>query len=173
MRQFLLMVSLAAGICQCGAKPDANADWYDGLLAVSGWQTIDRVGMPGSNLLFFNNDEHADEFNQMADSDEEIADFRELIVTKAASLRGDATDIFGGENTGSSSLDEADLAATLVPDVLEYKLDTAAAFPNGRTLKDDAIDTILRMGLNRTDVSDEVSTDSAFENSFPYLGNDQ
>jgi hypothetical protein len=62
------------------------------------------------------------------------------------------------------------LASVAVPDTLKLDLLQADGFPNGRTLEDDVIDTLLSLILPGGPTSDGVdANDKAFLDSFPFL----
>lgn len=62
------------------------------------------------------------------------------------------------------------LASVAVPDVLTIDMSADSAFPNGRGLADDVVDTLFHFIFNQAGVSDGVAAnDTDFSNSFPYL----
>jgi hypothetical protein len=60
------------------------------------------------------------------------------------------------------------LADFLLPDILTLDTSSTAAFPNGRRLQDDVIDTALNLVSNGAITRDCVAGDTTFSNNFPY-----
>jgi hypothetical protein len=130
---------------------------------------IDRMGVPGVNvaLIPFS---RKDEYNTSNPRDDAAGRFAGDIVATLQKL--------GTDNTSINIL--AGIAVTN-GDFLRLSLNTPntgpgggnntnAAFPNGRRLGDDAMDTLLFLINNRTPLSDNVnSNEVAFQNVFPFL----
>src|SRR5205823_1108925 len=83
-------------------------------------------------------------------------DFRDRVVTVLKAL-------------GNDDARAATVADILLPDILTYDTSMPAAFPNGRALTDDVIDTALGLVSNSAVTTDCVANDSAFSDAFPYL----
>lgn len=115
---------------------------------------LDRTGIPALATALIPSAQR-DAFNQgLFKNDAE--DFADTLV---ASLEA-----FG---TPPETIDL--LAGLAVPDTLKYDLNEPAAFPNGRALEDDVIDTLLTLVLDAP-VGDGVdANDRAFLSEFPFL----
>jgi hypothetical protein len=76
------------------------------------------------------------------------------------------------EHTGGYAPVEAKrVAGTLLPDVLPYDPTRPACFPdNGRTLKDDAFDSFIRILTNGKVTEDKVGPHGDLLSEFPYVG---
>jgi len=76
------------------------------------------------------------------------------------------------EHTGGYAPHEAKrVAETLLPDVLFYDPSRPASFPtNGRTLTDDAFDTLIRILTNGRVMEDKVGPHHDLVPEFPYVG---
>jgi hypothetical protein len=115
---------------------------------------FDRMGRPAINTVFIPPDQK-DTYN-LASPAEDQQNFRSDVVSTLLAL--------GNDSTRANAL-----ADFLLPDVLNYDSSKATAFPNGRKLTDDVIDTELSLITNGKVPSDCVSNDSDFVNHFPYL----
>lgn len=137
------------------------------------WVNVDRTGVPAVNvaLVPFN---QKDEFNAASTVEDAAGRFASGIVGTLTALGTDSTSI-------------GILASVAVTrgDILRLNLTTAnsgtgggnnapAAFPNGRRLRDDVIDTELFLINNRNALSDNVSAnDVTFRDTFPFLAASQ
>src|SRR5262245_14531600 len=76
------------------------------------------------------------------------------------------------EHTGGYPAAEArQVAGTLLPDVLSYDPTRPASFPeNGRTLRDDAFDSFIRVLTNGKVTEDKVGPHRDLIPEFPYVG---
>ncbi len=71
---------------------------------------------------------------------------------------------------GTSQQNIGILASVAVPDVLTINVASPTGFPNGRTLDDDVMDTLLGLILNNPAIGDSVdANDKLFLDEFPYL----
>ena len=119
------------------------------------WQQIDRVGNPGVStaLIPF---ELKDLYN-IGEPINDPVDFAQPIIDSLTALGTNPTNI-------------GILASIAVPDVLKVDPNGPIAYPNGRNLEDDVIDTLLDLIFNQTGVTDLVpANDVPFRTSFPYL----
>jgi len=134
---------------------------------------IDRMGRPAINTVF-NSGEDKNRFNG-GRPDTDFARFADNVVG--------VLQFFSALDTeGAYSNNQANtLAGVLLPDMVTYDTDTAAAGPlNGRALADDVIDAELNIvtggfafpGRNGTGAipSDCVGAHSDYTANFPYLG---
>jgi len=122
------------------------------------WKTIDRMGRPAINTVFNQTDADKDAFNAGLPVDDQ-ADFRANVVGTLLSLGND-------QATADS------LADFLLPDILTVDLAKPTAFPNGRALGDDVLDTELGLITGGAVPSDCVDNDNIFRRQFPYLATD-
>lgn len=75
---------------------------------------------------------------------------------------------------GTPDENVAILASVAVPDTLKLDLGQSDGFPNGRRLKDDTIDTLLKLILANPAATDGANAnDRPLENDFPFLGEPQ
>ncbi len=133
------------------------------------WVNVDRTGVPAVNvaLVPFN---LKDEFNTASTLEDAAGRFAPAIVG--------TLNLFGTDATSQGIL--ASVAITR-GDILRLNLTTAnsgmgggnnapAAFPNGRRLRDDVIDTELFLINNRQVLSDNANAnDVPFRDAFPFL----
>ncbi len=118
--------------------------------------TIDRMGRPAINTVFNTTDADKDAFNAGYPVDDQ-ADFRANVVGTLLALGNDQATADG-------------LADFLLPDIITVDLAQPSAFPNGRALSDDVIDTELNLITGGAVPSDCVANDNNFVNHFPYIG---
>ena len=152
-----------------GAKGVAVVEVFD----LENTPQIDRMGIPAVNvaLVPFARKE---EYNASNPQDDAAGRFAGDIVATLQKL--------GTDNTSINIL--ANIAVTR-GDILRLDLNIPnvgtgggtnpeAAFPNGRRLGDDTIDTLLTLINNRTFLSDNVNgNDVARQNTFPFFGSPQ
>jgi hypothetical protein len=119
-------------------------------------KTLDRMGRPAINTVFNHTDADKDAFNAGEPADDQ-ANFRTNVVDTLTSL-------------GNSPATANGLADFLLPDILTIDLAAPTAFPNGRALSDDVIDTELGLISGGAVPSDCVANDNHFRKAFPYLG---
>jgi hypothetical protein len=136
----------------------------------------DRMGRPAINTVFnppnpFEpsppNPDLKDEFNQGNPVNDQ-ANFRGEVVNTLTLLfsLNDATDLNTADDAGKIQ----GLANFLLPDILTVDLSKQTAFPNGRALPDDVIDTELGLITEGLITSDCIANDSNFTlTRFPYL----
>jgi hypothetical protein len=144
-----------------------------GIQRVGEFRQVERMGNPGTNVVFIPFD-RKDEHNFATPRDDAAGQFAGDIVAFLQSLGTDTTSI--------------DILANLVLRRGDYvRVDTAiansgpgggnnpdAAFPNGRRLGDDVIDTTLFLVANRTPLSDNVNgNDVPLQNTFPFVAPQQ
>ncbi len=145
---------------------------------------VDRMGRPAINTVVNSSgplvqapSEAKNIFNSSAPQDD-VANFTDAVVSALQTFSSlDAEGAYADAQAGA-------LAGVLLPDVLTYDTDTAAAGPlNGRTLTDDVIDVELRIvtGGDPLGLFDDRDADGAINtdgigphddllSSFPYLG---
>ena len=130
---------------------------------------LDRMGVPGVNVAFvpFN---RKDEYNASNPKEDASGRFAGSIVATLQAL--------GTDNASINIL--ANIAVTR-GDILRLNLsipnigpgggtNPEAAFPNGRRLGDDVIDTLLTLINNRVFLTDNANAnDLAFQTAFPFL----
>ena len=122
----------------------------------SSWKTVDRMGRPAINTVFNSTDADKDAFNAGVPADDQ-ANFRANVVNTLLAL-------------GNDSATANALADFLLPDILTIDVSQPTAFPNGRALSDDVIDTELDLISGGAVPSDCVDNDNDFRGQFPYLG---
>jgi hypothetical protein len=135
--------------------------WARAMVAVDGaLKPVDLAGRPGINNMF----------NILPEDDRDDRD--EFNETSPREQRSRFSARFVARLTGLGyPLPEAEaLAATLLPDVLEYRPSEPAAFPNGRTLTDDTADWTLELLTRGRLTSDLVGPHIDLLPTFPYLG---
>ena len=144
------------------------------------WVAGDQMGRPAINTVFNTSlvDPNAaatkNAFNRVKPARQLTAldgQFRKNIVTTLTNINK----VLGTDDAfGSSDYTRAEarvLARILLPDVITYDVDTAAAGPlNGRALADDVIDAELGLTTNGCVTSDGVDAHSDYLSTFPYLG---
>jgi hypothetical protein len=136
---------------------------------------IDRMAIPAINTALIPSAQK-DAFNQGSPIND-AANYGATARTTIDTLRGAVDKLFGPsfpENGGPlGPLSSEQVASALIPDVVTIDFSKPVAFPNGRQLSDDVIDTALGVVLNRggaRGIADGVNAnDKAFSNAFPYL----
>ncbi len=123
---------------------------------VANSEQIDREGRPAVNTAAIPTP-YKDVFNEGTPVTDSV------LFTPA--MIQDITELYGVSVSYALGLTEI-----LLPDVLTIDVSKPAAFPNGRTLTDDVIDTEFKLLTAGALRSDRVDNDSVFTNSFPYLG---
>jgi hypothetical protein len=140
-----------------------------------GTNQIDRIGIPALNTVFSHSDAAKDTYNK-GNPSTDVANNLANVTTGAQSLR-DAVDAVlngpvGPEDNGPlGNLTAAQVAGARTPDIVTIDFANPVAFPNGRQLTDDVIDTALKLVLNRNaGITDAISAnDKTFGTSFPFL----
>jgi hypothetical protein len=152
-----------------GAKGVAVVEVFD----LENTPQLDRMGVPGVNVALVPF-ARKDEYNASNPQDDAAGRFATDIV---ATLRA-----LGTDNTSINTL--TNIAVTK-GDILRLNLNIPnvgtgggtnpeAAFPNGRRLGDDTMDTLLTLINNRTFLSDNVNgNDVPLQNTFPFFANPQ
>ncbi|MEW5810587.1 MAG: DUF4331 family protein [Actinomycetota bacterium] len=140
-----------------GAAPDVRI-WARCSVNVDGqWRHVDRAGHPWISG-FFRDDEDLAEFNAdepNRDQGRWMGHLIELMGETGGYTRTEAIDAIAAEGT--------------LPDVLTYNPSKPAAYPNGRTLRDDVADYRSRFLTNgRTPLTD-FAPRQEFLPDFPYL----
>jgi hypothetical protein len=136
---------------------------------------VDRMGRPAINTVFIPN-------NPFEPSSSEPSQRNSFNMsqprTDQRKFRGEVVDTLTllyslNDGTDPNLSDDAPtiqgLATFLLPDILTVDTSVPAAFPNGRALADDVIDTELGLITEGLITSDCVANDSTFSTSFPYL----
>ena len=137
---------------------------------------VDRMAIPTINTALIPT-ASKDAFNAGSPATD-VADF---LATAEATTQGlrDAVDaafdipVDPQDGGPLGDVRSADVAAALIPDIVRIDFSMPLAFPNGRQLEDDVIDTALGIVLNRggaAGVSDAIgANDRVFSGTFPYL----
>jgi hypothetical protein len=135
---------------------------------------LDRMAIPAINTALIPSDQK-DNFNKGAPATDEAA-FRATGKTTIDGLRGAVDAVLNGpvgpqDNGPLGNLTSEQVATALIPDIVTIDFSKTVAFPNGRQLTDDVIDTALQLVLNRTaGVTDAINAnDKSFGSSFPFL----
>ena len=137
-----------------------------------GGARVDRMAIPTINTALIPSDQK-DAFNQ-GDPANDVAAFGATAQATIEGLRA-AVDAVLGTGTGGplGDVSAADVAATLIPDVVTIDFSQPVQFTNGRTLEDDVIDVALGVVLNQggaAGVSDAINgNDVSFLSTFPFL----
>jgi hypothetical protein len=118
-----------------------------------GRKQTDRMGRPAINTVLIPAAKK-DAFNAAHPKDD-VEDYTADAVATITAL---------GNAAGA-----AQLAATLLPDVISFDTTSTAGFLNGRRLEDDVIDAELNLLSNGAVTTDFVENDSVFGAGFPYL----
>ncbi|WP_283136451.1 DUF4331 family protein [Rhizohabitans arisaemae] len=119
--------------------------------------TVDRGAHP-SLTAYFNPEDGKDEYNRR-----EPADDRANYLAAWVKVL---------EHTGGYTPQAAEEALrTVLPDILRFDRSRPAAYPNGRTLKDDITSVRLRMISNGKITGDGIDPHTDLLPHFPYLGN--
>lgn len=136
---------------------------------------IDRMGIPAVNTVFIPFS-RKDEYNRSSTTDDAAGKFQANVVTSLTQLQTDQTSIgiLAGLAVANGDFLRLD---TTIPNVGPGGgTNSAAAFPNGRRLGDDVIDTIVTLINNRaqvnpgTDQVDRVNAnDKPLTDTFPFL----
>ena len=129
------------------------------------WVNTDRQGLPAINtaLIPFSRKK---EYNNSNPSSDAAGVFANDIVATLQSLGTDSTNIgiLAGLAVATGDILRLDTS------VANTGANAEAAFPNGRRLSDDVIDTILFFVANQNTLGDSVdSNEVAFRSSFPFL----
>ncbi|MEX0683276.1 MAG: DUF4331 family protein [Dehalococcoidia bacterium] len=140
----------------------------------NGGAQLDRMAIPAINTALIPA-AMKDDFNKGAPATDATA-FRPTAQTTMQSLRDAVNAVLNGpvgaEDGGPlGNLTSAQVAEALIPDIVTIDFTKDVAFPNGRSLTDDVIDTALQLVLNRTaGVTDAINAnDKSFGSAFPYL----
>ena len=155
----LALVTLAAAPL-AGCSSDDNV-----IVPGFAYDQIDRMAIPAVNTALIPAAQK--EAYNRASPRNDVANYRTTVVNTITALRANAASRGMGAETGT--LTPAQLADIVMPDVVTVDFSQTVAFPNGRDLDDDVIDTVLSLVLNRT-VSDAVPEDNTNLSAFPYLG---
>ncbi|MES2570492.1 MAG: DUF4331 family protein, partial [Verrucomicrobiota bacterium] len=128
------------------------------------YQTVDREGLPALNALLVPLP-LKNAYNGATTLDDAKGKFAEALLGTLTAL---------GTNQGNKDL----LAGLAVAkgDILRIDTTKANGFPNGRTLADDVVRTLLTIITNKSNVGEDFTDDGVaanevpFETRFPYLG---
>lgn len=130
---------------------------------------IDRMGVPGVNVALIPFAKK-DAYNTSNPREDAAGRFANDIVSTLQALGTDSTSIGILANIAVTKGDILRLNVTIANTGTGGGTNTNAAFPNGRRLGDDTVDTLLFLINNRTALSDGVnSNEVAFQNVFPFL----
>ena len=137
-----------------------------------GGTQVDRMAIPAINTALIPS-EMKDAFNAGSPATD-AAQFQAIGEATGVGLRTAVDAVLGAQDGGPlGDLTEAQVAGALIPDVVTIDFSQPLAFPNGRRLTDDVVDTAVGIVLNRgggAGVPDAVGgNDRAFGSTFPYL----
>lgn len=144
-------------------------DLENGSVEGSRLRQIDREGVPGVNVVTIPA-ARKDEYNSATTQDDAAGRFAPTIIATLKSL-----------GTNDANIGILASVAVVNGDFLRLNLNTAntgtgggtnaaAAFPNGRRLGDDVIDTLLSLVTNQSGITDKVNAnDLVFANAFPFF----
>lgn len=119
---------------------------------------VDRAGTPAVNTLLVPF-ARKDEYNRASTEDDAAGAFAGDIVAALTSL-----------GTNQTNIDLLASIAVTNGDYLRFDPGSAVAFPNGRALSDDVVDTLLTVVMNGTPTGDSVNAnDQTFGATFPFL----
>jgi len=128
---------------------------FSGKRDKSSFMQIERMGNPTVNTVLIPL-ALKDQFNRTAPADD-AEEFADVILARLTAL-------------GTNATFQGILASVAVPDTLKYDLTQGDGFPNGRTLDDDVIATVLTLVFNGSPTDDGVlNNDKSFLAGFPYL----
>lgn len=169
-----LPVTLLGGGDQVGvnllAQRQTRRIFRDGEVVGRGdFVTLDRMGNPAINvaLIPFN---RKNEYNFATTLDDANGRFANDIVGTLRALGANPTSINALAEVGVLRGDFLRLRKSVRNTGMGGGNNPEAAFPNGRRLGDDVIDTILTIIANGTRLGDSVnSNDVPFRNAFPFL----
>lgn len=131
--------------------------WARAVTLVDGeLRQVDQAGRPGINNTFNRSEEDLLAFDETSPADQR-ARFGDKFIARLESL-------------GYSDVEARELAATFLPDVLEYDLSKAPGYPNGRRLTDDTADLIVALLTRGRVTSDLAGPHTDLLKDFPYLG---
>ena len=142
-----------------------------GVIKVKGkFRTLDREGNPAVNvaLVPFN---RKNEYNASSTSEDASGKFADDIVATLTALGTNTTNINVLAGVAVTNGDFLRLDVTVANTGTGGGTNAPAAFPNGRRLQDDVIDTLLNIITNGAiTTGDNVdANDLAFQNTFPFL----
>jgi hypothetical protein len=132
---------------------------------VANSKQIDRMGRPAINTVFIPNNPFEPTGSEPSMKNKFNA---ALPRNDQKRFRGEVVDtlkIFYGDDEETVNA----LADILLPDILTVDTSNPAGFLNGRGLADDVIDAEYALVTNGAVTTDCVSSDSAFQDMFPYL----
>ena len=155
---FFAGLNITAIVLEVPASEVTGSDTSGGVWATTNrsGEQVDRKGRPAINTVFipssqknaFNEDKPRQDERRYSD---EVSGTLDAIV-------------------GTSPLGDDVLTDVLLPDILTIDTSTATAYPNGRALADDVIDTSLFLITGFDGIGDGVdANDASFRSTFPYL----
>jgi hypothetical protein len=148
-----------------GAKGVAVVEVFD----LENTPQLDRMGVPGVNVALIPFSKK-DAYNASNPRDDAAGRFAPDVIASLQAFGTDSTSINILANIAVTRGDILRLSLTIANTGTGGGTNTNAAFPNGRRLGDDAIDTLLFLINNRIALSDNVnSNEVAFQNVFPFL----
>ena len=141
-----------------------------GVIKRSGkYRQLDREGLPAVNVALIPF-ARKDEYNNATTIDDSKNVFANDIVATLQSLGTDADHISTLAGLAVTTGDYLRLDLSVANTGTGGGSNTEAAFPNGRRLQDDVIDTILTIIANGTTLGDNVNAnDKPFRDVFPFL----
>ena len=149
-------------------KPNAGEFVFKGK-----YSNIDRMGNPAINTVLIPF-ARKDEYNLASTSDDAAGRFQADIVQSLTNLGTTNENIAILASVAVAKGDFLRVNRTLQNTGTGGGNNAEAAFPNGRRLGDDTIDTILFFVANQTALGDNVpSNDVALRDAFPFFGASQ
>jgi len=144
-----------------------------GVRSTGRFKVIDRSGNPGLNVLVIPFARKT-EYNFATPADDENGKFADDVVAvlQALGANSDSINTLAGIYIAKGDFLRVDTAVANTGNAGGDNL--AAAFPNGRRLKDDVVDTFLTVVANGTTFGDGVNaSDVAPANTFPFFATPQ
>ena len=174
-KESVILASLLAGPYTAivdganGAKGVAVVEVFD----LESTPQVDRMGVPAVNVALVPF-ARKDEYNASNPGEDAAGRFAGDILATLQALGTDNTSINILANIAVTKGDMLRLTLTTQNTGLGGGTNASAAFPNGRRVQDDTIDTILTLINNRIPLGDGVATnDVQIPSVFPYLANPQ
>ena len=137
--------------------------------AIPPFEQVDRMGVPTANrfLIPF---ARKDEYNASTPADDAAGKFLADITATLKTLGTNDANIGVLTSIAVTNGDLLRLNTTIANSGPQGGTNPEAAFPNGRRLADDVVDTILTLINNNATLGDNVTAnDRVFQNRFPFL----
>jgi len=154
-RRNILSIALEVPSAMLGPDPQIGVWASVSVRRDGGLAQVDRGGHPTINP-FLNPDDGKDQYNARQPAD----DVANYLQPWSRLL----------QNNGYTPEEAAAAARTVLPDILRYHRAGPAAYPNGRTLTDDAFSARFAWLTNGKITSDGLKPHDDLLTEFPYLG---